>query len=117
MVKNDFELLIFLPQSPKCRDDKLCTPCSTPQNAFEFYTVSKTYLHEHWEGGWAVLPHHGLALLQGICNSHLVLEEPSSIVQLDYSQKVLLVSTLQRSLLFYTEEKAVKQIGSQPRKR
>ncbi|XP_052040956.1 tectonin beta-propeller repeat-containing protein 2 isoform X2 [Apodemus sylvaticus] len=46
----------------------------------------------------------------------LVLEEPSSIVQLDYSQKVLLVSTLQRSLLFYTEEKAVKQIGSQPRK-
>lgn len=58
-----------------------------------------------------------LDLDQGICNSHLVLEEPSSIVQLDYSQKVLLVSTLQRSLLFYTEEKAVKQIGSQPRKR
>ncbi|XP_057638954.1 tectonin beta-propeller repeat-containing protein 2 isoform X3 [Chionomys nivalis] len=57
-----------------------------------------------------------LDLDQGICNSHLVLEEPSSIVQLDYSQKVLLVSTLQRSLLFYTEEKAVKQIGSQPRK-
>lgn len=63
------------------------------------------------------MTHCGLALLQGICNSHLVLEEPSSIVQLDYSQKVLLVSTLQRSLLFYTEEKAVKQIGSQPRKR
>lgn len=57
-----------------------------------------------------------LDLDQGICSSHLVLEEPSSIVQLDYSQKVLLVSTLQRSLLFYTEEKAVKQIGSQPRK-
>ncbi|KAL6092372.1 hypothetical protein STEG23_012943, partial [Scotinomys teguina] len=57
-----------------------------------------------------------LDLDQGICNSHLVLEEPSSIVQLDYSQKVLLVSTLQRSLLFYTEEKAVQQIGSQPRK-
>lgn len=57
-----------------------------------------------------------LDLDQGICNSHLVLEEPSSIVQLDYSQKVLLVSTLQRSLLFHTEEKAVKQIGSQPRK-
>ncbi|KAK7802114.1 hypothetical protein U0070_017448 [Myodes glareolus] len=57
-----------------------------------------------------------LDLDQGICNSHLVLEEPSSIVQLDYSQRVLLVSTLQRSLLFYTEEKAVKQIGSQPRK-
>ncbi|XP_053457242.1 tectonin beta-propeller repeat-containing protein 2 [Nycticebus coucang] len=57
-----------------------------------------------------------LDLDQGICNSHLVLEEPSSIVQLDYSHKVLLVSTLQRSLLFYTEEKSVKQIGTQPRK-
>uniref|UniRef100_A0A8C5KS22 Tectonin beta-propeller repeat containing 2 n=1 Tax=Jaculus jaculus TaxID=51337 RepID=A0A8C5KS22_JACJA len=57
-----------------------------------------------------------LDLDQGVCNSHLVLEEPSSIVQLDYSQKVLLVSTLQRSLLFYTEEKAIEQIGSQPRK-
>ncbi|XP_014646045.1 PREDICTED: tectonin beta-propeller repeat-containing protein 2 isoform X2 [Ceratotherium simum simum] len=57
-----------------------------------------------------------LDLDQGVCNSHLVLEEPSSIVQLDYSQKVLLVSTLQRSLLFYTEEKSVRQIGTQPRK-
>lgn len=57
-----------------------------------------------------------LDLDQGVCNSHLVLEEPSSIVQLDYSQKVLLVSTLQRSLLFYTEEKSVQQIGTQPRK-
>ncbi|XP_007951307.1 tectonin beta-propeller repeat-containing protein 2 [Orycteropus afer afer] len=57
-----------------------------------------------------------LDLDQGVCNSQLVLEEPSSIVQLDYSQKVLLISTLQRSLLFYTEEKAVKQIGAQPRK-
>uniref|UniRef100_F7GJ62 Tectonin beta-propeller repeat containing 2 n=1 Tax=Monodelphis domestica TaxID=13616 RepID=F7GJ62_MONDO len=57
-----------------------------------------------------------LDLDQGICNSSLVLEEPSSIVQLDYSQKVLLVSTLQRSLLFYTEEKSVKQVGTQPRK-
>ncbi|KAL8168933.1 UNVERIFIED_CONTAM: Tectonin beta-propeller repeat-containing protein 2 [Gekko kuhli] len=53
---------------------------------------------------------------QGRCNSSLVLEEPSSIVQLDYGQKVLLVSTLQRSLLFYTEEKSVKQVGTQPRK-
>ncbi|XP_077179849.1 tectonin beta-propeller repeat-containing protein 2 [Paroedura picta] len=53
---------------------------------------------------------------QGRCNSSLVLEEPSSIVQLDYSQKVLLVSTLQRSLLFYTEEKSVQQVGTQPRK-
>nr|XP_028561620.1 tectonin beta-propeller repeat-containing protein 2 isoform X1 [Podarcis muralis]XP_028561709.1 tectonin beta-propeller repeat-containing protein 2 isoform X1 [Podarcis muralis] len=57
-----------------------------------------------------------LDLDQGRCNSSLVLEEPSSVVQLDYSQKVLLVSTLQRSLLFYTEEKSVKQVGSQPRK-
>ncbi|KAJ7345201.1 hypothetical protein JRQ81_001151 [Phrynocephalus forsythii] len=57
-----------------------------------------------------------LDLDQGRCNSTLVLEEPSSIVQLDYSQKVLLISTLQRSLLFYTEEKSVKQIGAQPRK-
>ncbi|KAM5273691.1 tectonin beta-propeller repeat-containing protein 2 [Ctenodactylus gundi] len=57
-----------------------------------------------------------LDLDQGVCNSHLVLEEPSSIVQLDYSQKVLLVSTLQRSVLFYTEEKSVQQIGTQARK-
>lgn len=54
---------------------------------------------------------------QGICTSHLVLEEPSSIVQLDYSHRVLLVSTHQRSLLFYTEERAVQQVGTQPRKR
>uniref|UniRef100_A0A8C9QB92 Tectonin beta-propeller repeat containing 2 n=1 Tax=Spermophilus dauricus TaxID=99837 RepID=A0A8C9QB92_SPEDA len=57
-----------------------------------------------------------LDLDQGTCNSQLVLEEPSSIVQLDYSQKVLLISTLQRSLLFYTEEKSVRQIGTQARK-
>ncbi|XP_014727427.1 PREDICTED: tectonin beta-propeller repeat-containing protein 2 isoform X3 [Sturnus vulgaris] len=57
-----------------------------------------------------------LDLDQGICNSSLVLEEPSSIVQLDYNQKVLLVSTLQRTLLFYTEEKSVNQVGTQPRK-
>ncbi|XP_042302049.1 tectonin beta-propeller repeat-containing protein 2 [Sceloporus undulatus] len=57
-----------------------------------------------------------LDLDKGLCTSSLVLEEPCSIVQLDYSQKVLLVSTLQRSLLFYTEEKSVKQVGSQPRK-
>ncbi|XP_044293192.1 tectonin beta-propeller repeat-containing protein 2 isoform X2 [Varanus komodoensis] len=57
-----------------------------------------------------------LDLDQGLCNSNLILEEPSSIVQLDYSQKVLLVSTSQRSLLFYTEQKSVKQVGTQPRK-
>ncbi|KAG8449261.1 hypothetical protein GDO86_016073 [Hymenochirus boettgeri] len=53
---------------------------------------------------------------KGSCNPSLVLEELSSIVQLDYSQKVLLVSTTQRCLLFYTDEKAVKQVGTQPRK-
>ncbi|XP_029453833.1 tectonin beta-propeller repeat-containing protein 2 isoform X2 [Rhinatrema bivittatum] len=57
-----------------------------------------------------------LDLDMGSCNPSLVLEEPSAIVQLDYNQKVLLVSTLQRSLLFYTEEKSVKPIGTQPRK-
>lgn len=58
-----------------------------------------------------------VCVFKGICNSSLVLEEPSSIVQLDYSQKVLLVSTLQRTLLFYTEEKSVNQVGTQPRKK
>ncbi|XP_053331581.1 tectonin beta-propeller repeat-containing protein 2 [Spea bombifrons] len=53
---------------------------------------------------------------KGSCNPSLILEELSSIVQLDYSQKVLLVSTTQRCLLFYTEEKSVKQVGNQPRK-
>uniref|UniRef100_A0A8D2D1C5 Tectonin beta-propeller repeat containing 2 n=1 Tax=Sciurus vulgaris TaxID=55149 RepID=A0A8D2D1C5_SCIVU len=57
-----------------------------------------------------------LDLDQGTCSSQLVLEEPSSVVQLDYSQKVLLVSTMQRSLLFYTEEKSVRQIGTQARR-
>lgn len=72
-------------------------------------------------GSWGV-PGAGPAGLmhlspQGVCRSHLVLEEPASIVQLDYSQKVLLVSTLQRSLLFHTEEHSVQQVGAQPRKR
>ncbi|XP_063295881.1 tectonin beta-propeller repeat-containing protein 2 [Pelobates fuscus] len=57
-----------------------------------------------------------LDLDKGSCNSSLILEELSSVVQLDYNQKVLLVSTTQRCLLFYTEEKSVKQVGNQPRK-
>ncbi|KAM8921078.1 tectonin beta-propeller repeat-containing protein 2 [Pelodytes ibericus] len=57
-----------------------------------------------------------LDLDKGSCNPSLILEELSSIVQLDYSQKVLLVSTTQRCLLFYTEEKSVKQVGNRPRK-
>ncbi|XP_069593956.1 tectonin beta-propeller repeat-containing protein 2 isoform X2 [Ranitomeya imitator] len=53
---------------------------------------------------------------KGTCDSCLILEELSSIVQLDYSHKVLLISTTQRCLLFYTEEKSIKQVGNQPRK-
>ncbi|XP_040188930.1 tectonin beta-propeller repeat-containing protein 2 isoform X2 [Rana temporaria] len=53
---------------------------------------------------------------KGSCNPSLILEELSSIVQLDYSHKILLVSTTQRCLLFYTEEKSVQQVGNQPRK-
>ncbi|XP_043930469.1 tectonin beta-propeller repeat-containing protein 2 [Protopterus annectens] len=53
---------------------------------------------------------------QGLCTPVLVLEEPSPIVQLDYSQKILLASTNQCSMLYYCEEKMVKQVGSQPRK-
>ncbi|XP_075471147.1 tectonin beta-propeller repeat-containing protein 2 isoform X2 [Ascaphus truei] len=53
---------------------------------------------------------------KGSCKPSLILEEMSSIVQLDYSHKLLLVSTSQRTLLFYTEEKEVKQVGNQPRK-
>lgn len=66
--------------------------------------------------GRGTVVYSSLDLDQGACSSQLVLEEPSAIVQLDYSQKVLLVSTLQRSLLFHTEEQAVRQVGAQPRK-
>ncbi|XP_030629595.1 tectonin beta-propeller repeat-containing protein 2 [Chanos chanos] len=53
---------------------------------------------------------------QGVCHPVILLEEPSAIVQLEYSQKVLLVSTYQRSLLFYTQEQAMQQLGTKPRK-
>uniref|UniRef100_A0AAY4BLT5 HPS5-like beta-propeller domain-containing protein n=1 Tax=Denticeps clupeoides TaxID=299321 RepID=A0AAY4BLT5_9TELE len=53
---------------------------------------------------------------QGVCNPVVLLEEPSAIVQLDYSQKVLLVSSCQRSLLFYTQEQSIQQLGTKPRK-
>ncbi|KAM4014366.1 tectonin beta-propeller repeat-containing protein 2 isoform 1-T2 [Anomaloglossus baeobatrachus] len=53
---------------------------------------------------------------KGTCDSVLILEELSPIVQLDYSHKVLLISTTQRCLLFYTEEKSIQQVGNQPRK-
>ncbi|MFT7801798.1 tectonin beta-propeller repeat-containing protein 2 [Arapaima gigas] len=54
---------------------------------------------------------------QGTCVPRLLLEEPSAIVQLEYSQKVLLVSSNQRSLLFYTQDETLQQIGTKPRKR
>ncbi|XP_078090213.1 tectonin beta-propeller repeat-containing protein 2 [Mustelus asterias] len=53
---------------------------------------------------------------QGVCCPRVILEEPSPIVQLDYTQKVLLVSTCLRSVLVYTEQNIIKQVGSQPRK-
>ncbi|XP_075048735.1 tectonin beta-propeller repeat-containing protein 2 isoform X2 [Mixophyes fleayi] len=53
---------------------------------------------------------------KGTCNPSLILQELSSIVQLDYSHQVLLVSTNQRCLLYYTEEKSIKQVGNRPRK-
>ncbi|XP_022528323.2 tectonin beta-propeller repeat-containing protein 2 [Astyanax mexicanus] len=53
---------------------------------------------------------------QGVCNPVVLLEEPSAVVQLEYSQKVLLVSTCQRSLLFYTQEQSLQQLGTKPRK-
>ncbi|XP_067895062.1 tectonin beta-propeller repeat-containing protein 2 isoform X2 [Heterodontus francisci] len=57
-----------------------------------------------------------LDLDQGVCTPSVILEESSPIVQLDYTQKVLLVSTCLRSLLLYTEQNIIKQIGTQPRK-
>lgn len=53
---------------------------------------------------------------QGVCNPVVLFEEPSAIVQLEYSQKVLLVSSYQRSMLFYTQEQSHQQLGSKPRK-
>ncbi|XP_076834111.1 tectonin beta-propeller repeat-containing protein 2 [Brachyhypopomus gauderio] len=53
---------------------------------------------------------------QGVCNPVVLLEEPSAIVQLEYSQKVLLISTCQRSLLFNTQEQSLVQLGTKPRK-
>ncbi|XP_016135355.1 tectonin beta-propeller repeat-containing protein 2-like [Sinocyclocheilus grahami] len=53
---------------------------------------------------------------QGVCNPVVLFEEPSAIVQLEYSQKVLLVSSHQRSMLFYTQEQSHHQLGTKPRK-
>ncbi|XP_077587757.1 tectonin beta-propeller repeat-containing protein 2 [Stigmatopora nigra] len=57
-----------------------------------------------------------LDLDQGTCTPVLLLEELGGIVQLDYSQRVLLVSTQQRSLLYCTNTQQVQQIGGKPRK-
>ncbi|XP_052001043.1 tectonin beta-propeller repeat-containing protein 2-like [Xyrauchen texanus] len=53
---------------------------------------------------------------QGVCNPVILFEEPSAIVQLEYSQKVLLISSHQRSVLFYTQEQSHQQLGTKPRK-
>uniref|UniRef100_A0A4W4E0Q7 HPS5-like beta-propeller domain-containing protein n=1 Tax=Electrophorus electricus TaxID=8005 RepID=A0A4W4E0Q7_ELEEL len=53
---------------------------------------------------------------KGVCNPVVLLEEPSAIVQLEYSQKVLLISTCQHSLLFNTQEQSLVQLGTKPRK-
>ncbi|KAA0711227.1 hypothetical protein E1301_Tti002665 [Triplophysa tibetana] len=53
---------------------------------------------------------------QGVCNPVILIEESAAIVQLEYSQKVLLVSSYQRSMLFYTQEQSHQQLGSKPRK-
>uniref|UniRef100_UPI003AAE588F tectonin beta-propeller repeat-containing protein 2 n=1 Tax=Centroberyx gerrardi TaxID=166262 RepID=UPI003AAE588F len=57
-----------------------------------------------------------LDLDQGVCKPVLLLEEPSGVVQLEYSHRILLVSTQQRSLLFCTQEQKLLQLGTKPRK-
>ncbi|KAF7651682.1 hypothetical protein LDENG_00107190, partial [Lucifuga dentata] len=57
-----------------------------------------------------------LDLDQGVCKPVLLLEESSGVVQLEYSQQVLLASTQQRSLLFCTQKQEVQQLGTKPRK-
>uniref|UniRef100_S4RMZ4 Tectonin beta-propeller repeat containing 2 n=1 Tax=Petromyzon marinus TaxID=7757 RepID=S4RMZ4_PETMA len=53
----------------------------------------------------------------GVCNSFLVHEECSGVVQLDYAQRTLLVSTGQRSVLCFPETgQATRQVGTKPRK-
>ncbi|XP_062252837.1 tectonin beta-propeller repeat-containing protein 2 isoform X2 [Platichthys flesus] len=57
-----------------------------------------------------------LDLDQGLCKPVLLLEESSGVVQVAYSQQVLLVSTQHRSLLYCTQTQQVQQLGSKPRK-
>ncbi|XP_053290079.1 tectonin beta-propeller repeat-containing protein 2 isoform X2 [Pleuronectes platessa] len=57
-----------------------------------------------------------LDLDQGLCKPVLLLEESSGVVQVEYSQQVLLVSTQHRTLLYCTQTQEVQQLGSKPRK-
>ncbi|XP_077420740.1 tectonin beta-propeller repeat-containing protein 2 isoform X2 [Vanacampus margaritifer] len=57
-----------------------------------------------------------LDLDQGTCTPLLLLSEAAGVVQLDYSQQVLLVSTQQRSLLYCTHTQQAQQLGAKPRK-
>lgn len=55
--------------------------------------------------------------VQGVCKPVVLLEESSSVVQLEYSQQVLLVSTQHRSLLYCTQTQEVQQLGIKARRR
>ncbi|EPQ18857.1 Tectonin beta-propeller repeat-containing protein 2 [Myotis brandtii] len=129
-----FQLVSLLPGRNKQATLLLQIPIGVPDAAFRMARLRRfdvTGIHKNSITALAWSPngmklfsgddrgrivYSSLDLDQGVCKSHLVLEEPSSIVQLDYSQKVLLVSTSQRSLLFHTEEQSVRQVGAQPRK-
>ncbi|XP_028994773.1 tectonin beta-propeller repeat-containing protein 2 isoform X2 [Betta splendens] len=57
-----------------------------------------------------------LDLDQGICKPAVLMEEPSGVVQMEYSHQVLLVSTQQRTLLYCTQTHQLQQLGTKPRK-
>ncbi|XP_074484346.1 tectonin beta-propeller repeat-containing protein 2-like isoform X3 [Sebastes fasciatus] len=57
-----------------------------------------------------------LDLDQGVCKPVLLLEESSSVVQMEYRHQVLLISTQHRSLLYCTQRQEVQQLGTKPRK-
>uniref|UniRef100_A0A8C4Q3J5 Tectonin beta-propeller repeat containing 2 n=1 Tax=Eptatretus burgeri TaxID=7764 RepID=A0A8C4Q3J5_EPTBU len=54
---------------------------------------------------------------QGVCNSSLVHEEPSAVIQLDYAQRTLLVATAQRAVLCRPGQRDPPlQVGTKQRK-
>ena len=58
-----------------------------------------------------------LFVVQGKCSSDVLLKEPSSVVQLQYDHKALLVSTKQRSLVCRLDgENKTFQVGQKERK-